>query len=147
MLNFFELTFATIFPFGFLTRNRKLFNASFPERMHIKKNKLKKKYVCIFMNVFPLKLRQLLKVSFFSFIYLIFFLVIVCTNILYKSQVVIATLFFCLSLQKHCMHSNASISFILTYKQWRIKALSNGKSTRRIICDTTAVNLFGNPIL
>ena len=26
------------------------------------------------MNVFPLKLRQLLKVSFFSFIYLIFFL-------------------------------------------------------------------------
>ena len=66
------------------------------------------------MNVFPLKLRQLLKVSFFSFIYLIFFLVIVCTNILYKSQVVIATLFFCLSLQKHCMHSNASISFILT---------------------------------
>ena len=32
------------------------------------------------MNVFPLKLRQLLKVSFFSFIYLIFFLVIVCTN-------------------------------------------------------------------
>ena len=99
------------------------------------------------MNVFPLKLRQLLKVSFFSFIYLIFFLVIVCTNILYKSQVVIATLFFCLSLQKHCMHSNASISFILTYKQWRIKELSNGKSTRRIICDTTAVNLFGNPIL
>lgn len=99
------------------------------------------------MNVFPLKLRQLLKVSFFSFIYLIFFLVIVCTNILYKSQVVIATLFFCLSLQKHCMHSNASISFMLTYKQWRIKALSNGKSTRRIICDTAAVNLFGNPIL
>lgn len=44
-------------------------------------------------------------------------------NILYKSQVVIATLFFCLSLQKHCMHSNASISFILTYKQWRIKEM------------------------
>ena len=80
------------------------------------------------MNVFPLKLRQLLKVSFFSFIYLIFFLVIVCTNILYKSQVVIATLFFCLSLQKHCMHSNASISFHINMQtmadkgtfQWKI---------------------------
>ena len=91
MLNFFELTFATIFPFGFLTRNRKLFNASFPERMHIKKNKLKKKTRLHFYECIPLKTEAAVK-GLFLLIYLFnFFLVIVCTNILYKSQVVIAT--------------------------------------------------------
>ena len=69
---FFRIDLCHYFPFGFLTRNRKLFNASFPERMHIKKNKLKKKTRLHFYECIPLKTEAAVK-GLFLLIYLLNF--------------------------------------------------------------------------